>query len=238
LSSDDILLPNCVETLLKHVLENESVVFAHGQAVYFDKNNKEFIEWKYFNCKSGVYELNNEVAERLLNFSYVCFAGCLIKRGTWIEIIKELHRENLVVDSCLDILVTSMLFDKGGLYYYNSPLAKVRIENESRNTIDSMLIKDKVIIFNFWERNLSICNKIVKNLSTYFTIRKSIYEKMASRLCYEYLNKIIDLKLFRNAKKDLRSFKGPQPFKYFFTLEFINLFPRISVKLYEILKRF
>ena len=38
LSSDDILLPNCVETLVKHVVENNNVVFAHGQAIYFDKN--------------------------------------------------------------------------------------------------------------------------------------------------------------------------------------------------------
>src|SRR5208283_626869 len=48
-SSDDILLPNCIEVLVEKLEENSVAVFAHGQATYFEKDGSYLTNWEYFN---------------------------------------------------------------------------------------------------------------------------------------------------------------------------------------------
>jgi glycosyltransferase involved in cell wall biosynthesis len=238
LSSDDLLISDCVEILINKMLENSQVVFAHGEAIYFDKNNSAEIQWKYFNEQEGIYDFNREIVERLLNFNYVCFAGCMIKKYTWNEISDKLKNENLVFSSYLDLLITSMLFNKGSLYFYNKPLAKVRLENENRNTIYSNLINDTALIWDYWENDHSISKKIKNYYPGYMILKKKIYLELWQHLFYEYLNNLISLESFKIAYKSLKKFKIKSTFKNTFSCFCIKIFPYISIKIYQAKRKF
>lgn len=232
ISSDDVLIPLCVEILVKKMEENDDVAFSHGKAIYFESDNKFTVRWEYFNDVNGVYGLNKEAVERMLSFEYVCFGGCMVRNSVWNKIINETKKEHLTVNYSLDILLVMLLFEKGNVYYHNDVLAKVRMENETRNSRLPFLIKDAATIWNFLDTDKAIVAKILQNNIDIQQYKKRHFIVLYKNLFYETSQGYLDLDKFKMALENLKLFKLQPPLLFsIFTWMIIN-FPKLSFKLY------
>ena len=237
ISSDDILLPQCVEVLLQNMEAHPGTVFAHGEAIYFKSDNSTRVLWKYFNEVSGVYELNEEVARRLFDFTYVCFAGCLIKQSVWSSITALIEKEKLHVQYSLDILLIVLFFQQGKLYFHNEVLAKVREENETRRSRLPHLIKDAATIWDFWEKDAAVMEQYKPYQLQMQQSKKRQFIEFYRALFYDYSLGIVDFTSFKNTLVTLRSFNIATPLQFTIFTRLILLFPGLSIKLYKLIKR-
>ncbi len=182
LSSDDILLPNCVSVLTTELELNPESVFAHGKALYFDKDGSEQEKWNYFPNGSAEYSFNKEIAAEFLNFNYVCFAGCLIRNSNLSSILGYYNSNKPVIEHFLDLELTFKMFELGNVYFANDVLAKVRIENESRNSLNTRLIFPAVQIWKnynlsslFYSKAIVFDMLLIAKNKQYNGFLKSIY---------------------------------------------------------------
>jgi glycosyltransferase involved in cell wall biosynthesis len=168
LSSDDILLPNCISVLTSELELKPESLFAHGKALYFDKDGNEQEKWDYFPNGSGEYSFNKEIAIEFLNFNYVCFAGCLIRNSNLSSILGYYNSNKPVIEHFLDLELTFKMFELGNVYFANEVLAKVRIENDSRNSLNTRLIFPAVQIWKNY------------NLSSFFNLKNNGIDMLLS----------------------------------------------------------
>ena len=236
-SSDDVLMPTCVESLVKTMEENNDVVFSHGKAIYFQKDNTSEVKWEYFNANNGIYDLNKEVAERLLNFAYICFGGCLIRTSVWSEISSQLSSQNLIIECSLDILLVALLFERGKVYYYNEVLVKVRMENDLRNSLQTYLIKDAAFVWNYWEDNEVISSKIEYNSIDFCYYKRKHFKNLYRAAFYEYFNGLLTSEGFKSAIENLKLFNLTPPLLFHIFYKIILGFPILSIKFYRIIKK-
>jgi glycosyltransferase involved in cell wall biosynthesis len=238
ISSDDILFPACIEVLIQKMEENDDVLFSHGEAEYFTKDNSTTVEWKYFNEKKGVYGLNLEVAERLLSFKYVCFGGCLVRSSILPEINIFLQKENLIIKNYIDLLLTILLFNKGKVFFNNAVLARIRIENDTRNLLNTYLIKDAAEIWIFLEKNKNLYFKFEHTGVDIRYFKKKQFIEFVRALIYEYNQNSIGLSDFRIAKENLKLFNLNSPIKYYAYIFMASRYPRLTNMIYKIKKTF
>jgi hypothetical protein len=216
--------------------ENEDVIFSHGEAEYFNSDNSSSLQWRYFEERSGIYELNKEVAERILSFTYVCFGGCMVRNSIWPEISLYLENENMIIKNYLDLLVVILLFGRGKLYFHNVILARIRIENDTRNRIQSNLISDAAAIWNFLEKNKTLYSKIEKTSVDINHYKGKQFLEFGRALIYEYNHNCFGLDDFRAARANLMLFNLRLPFKYSIYLLMVSVFPKFSNLVYRIAK--
>jgi len=235
-SSDDILIPTCVETLVQKAEENDGVVFAHGQAIYFNSDNSSSLQWKYFNNKNGVYGFDSEACERLINFTYVCFGGCLVNNIEWEKMALRMQIENIHVAYSLDILIVLLLFQQGKVYYHNDVLAKVRIENETRNTRLPHLVNDAVAIRNFMSRDEKIASCAKKNNIDLAIFKRKQFINFHKDLLIQYGKGYFEVPVFRTVLQNLRSFHIKTPLLYSVLDKFAVRFPKLSTKAFRLLR--
>ena len=210
LSSDDILMPNCVEVLIEKMEKYENAVFAHGKALYFDKFHNEKIEWNYFSSGTGEYLFNNEIALQFLNFNYVCFAGCLIRNSKLKYILKFYKLNKPFLPHFLDLQFTLKMFELGSVYFENSVLSKVRIENDHRNTLFSNLISSAILIWEDYDKSNLFLKMKLTDENTFNYTKELQFKKYLRFLLVEYSAGDISQKDFKNALIQLKDyyFKG------------------------------
>lgn len=236
-SSDDILLPNCIETQLCKMIEDTNIIFSHGQALYFNKDNTSYENWEYYNGKEGRYFLNNEVSERLLTFSYICFGGILIRNTNWKSAIEFLNTNNISVNDFTDILLVFMLFRDGDVYFHNIVLAKIRMENELRNQKYAYVLRDISTIWNFVENDKILVTKF-KNCGIDFKFYKNkYYVNLYKSILLEFFTKKINIVEFKTAVNNLKSFNINESFKLRFIKNVVLIFPNLSLYLYTLIKK-
>ncbi|RYD83282.1 MAG: glycosyltransferase family 2 protein, partial [Sphingobacteriales bacterium] len=233
-SSDDILMPNCVEELLKGMQANKDAVFGHGKALYFYPDGRSILRWEYFNSQEGYYTFNDEIATRLLRFEYICFGGMLVDVAAWRRLQQRLTDTKVKINYSLDIFVTLLLFEQGGVYYSDKTLAKIRIENETRNTRMPYMIEDTVSIFNFIETD-ETAKQMISTTTVDVARHKKLHFLNHNRvLYYPFFEKHFDYKQLKLGFTNLKKYKLPSPF-YFSAMEFMATnFPGISKIAYKI----
>jgi glycosyltransferase involved in cell wall biosynthesis len=233
ISSDDILLPECVAKLVEKMEEHEDVVFSHGEALYFDKDVKPFTNWRYFNEISGVYDINEDAAQRLMDFSYVCFAGCIIRASVWRNIAILFENKDIIIKNYIDLLIVFMLFEEGKVYFLNEVLAKVRLENESRNKIVSYTISDAVFIWDYIASEKKLSEKL-SSLSldiTYY--KRKHFNYFNQTMVNEYVNGSLSASEFKEAIDKLKTFRLSFPVRNKAFYSFVRFFPGFSIILYR-----
>ncbi|MDB5115742.1 MAG: glycosyl transferase family protein [Mucilaginibacter sp.] len=236
-SSDDILMPTCVEVLVEKMEKNKNIVFSHGKAIYFTKDDSSSVNWKYFNEISGIYDLNREVAERLLSFSYICFGGLVVRNSVWIEMVSYLDGKNLKVDDFTDILMVTMLFRQGNVYFHNEVLAKVRMENDMRNQAYSRVIKDVASIWYLIENDEILAEKIKSTAINIRNYKETQFVALNRSVINEYFNGLIEFDTFKTAVKNLKLFNLKAPLSFSVFIKAILSFPKLSAKLYKAIKK-
>ncbi|RYY71324.1 MAG: glycosyltransferase family 2 protein [Chitinophagaceae bacterium] len=233
-SSDDILMPNCIDELLKGMLLNEQAAFGHGKAAYFFPDGTEDIRWKYFSETEGYYDFGKEAAERLLKFEYVCFGGCVINMEAWKFVMDRLERSGLHINYSLDILVTLFLFEKGGVYYSPKVLAKVRIENDTRDSRLPYMIEDAAYIFNFMEKDGRM-NKMISDTSLDLAaFKKRFFLLQSKALYYPYFENHFDFKSLKRGFENLKKFEVESPAYFSFLEKGILMFPGFGKGVYKV----
>jgi hypothetical protein len=230
-------MPSCVEILLEKMQTNQTVTFSHGKAIYFDKDNISFESWKYFNEISGVYDLNKDTLKRLLNFSYVCFGGCLIKKSVWNKINSRLENEKLIIENSLDILIIFLLFESGNVYFHNDTLVKVRMENDLRNQNYTYTIKDILLLWNFIENDEFISIKLQDNSLGIYLYKKNNFILLYKFILLEFFTKKITISEFKDAINNLELFNINENFKLRFIKNIVLFSPKLSIYLYTLLKK-
>lgn len=237
ISSDDVLNPNCISELIYKMEGNENIAFSHGMARYFEPYKSDYISWKYFNEISGVFSFNKEIISRLLNLSYVCFGGCLIRNSVWTQIDQTIREKNIILNNYLDIVCTIILFLKGDLYFLNKVLVSVRVENDSRNNKQSVLVKDALDILNLFQYDNFLFNKIKEFEVDFISYKEKHYKQFLRATLFEFLNKVISYNDFLTTNQSLRIYNISTNKLMNLLVNFCINFPELSIHLFQLLKR-
>lgn len=235
-SSDDILMPNCIEELITGVVANKQALFAHGKALYFYPDNTSEERWEYFGGRNGYYEFNKEAAERILKFEYVCFSGCVISTAAWKKLSERVKNANLTIHYSVDILIALLLFETGGLYYSGKILAKVRMENDTRETRLPYMINDAANIWNFIESDEKIKKLLQDTGVDIETYRHRFFMLQSKSLYYPFLENHFGFEGLTAGFKNLKKFGMKAPFYFTASEKMILNFPGFSKLLYKIMR--
>ena len=238
ISSDDVLYPNCISELIYKMEENDNITFSHGMARYFEPHKPDVISWKYFNEETGVYGINKEVLDRLLNLSYVCFGGCLIRNSIWTQIDKSIKDKNLILKNYLDLVCTIILFQKGNVYYLNKVLVSVRVENDNRNSKQSVLVNDALEILNIFHCEIDLFTKLNEFQIDINKYKKKHYNQFLKASLFEYLNKVISFDDFLIAIKKLNLYNVHSLKLMNSLVKFSLTFPKLSIRIFRLYKFF
>ncbi len=237
ISSDDKLYPNCISELVYKMEENENISFSHGMARYFEPNKPDSNNWKYFNEETGVYSINKEIINRLLSLSYVCFGGCLIRNCVWKEVEQTIREKKIDLNNYLDLICTIVLFIKGDLYYLNKVLASVRIENNNRNIKQSVLVKDALLIINFFNDEKYLINKIKEFDIDILKFKENHYKLFLRATLFEFLNELISYNDLIITKNNLRLYNIRKIYTINFFFIICIRFPKLSVLTFQTYKK-
>lgn len=235
-SSDDILMPSCIEELMAGMLADPATIFAHGKALYFFPDGKTDLRWEYFNSIPGHYSFNREAAERLLKFEYVCFGGCLLDIDAWHSVIERYKNLQLNINYSLDIMLTLLLFEKGKLYYSDKILAQIRVENDTRDSRLPFTIEDAASIWNFVENDKKMNAMLHATGIDIKAYRRRFFLLQSKALYFPFFESHFDFDSLKTGFKNLKKFDIKAPF-YFTALEkFLLNFPGASKAMYKLAK--
>jgi len=235
LSSDDILMPSCVEILATKMEENEETVFAHGHALYFKNDHTSSVHWNYFE-HSGVYGLNKKTADLLLRFQYICFGGCLVRNTVREKLMHPCGSEDPNITYSLDILYSILLFNPGKVYYHNDVLLKFRWENDTRNSRLPFMVSDALFIWDFLKANKEIAARFAAVGADIDCYKKRQFLLFHKDLLIQFGKGHFDLQVFKTVLKELEAFNIKTPFRYQFLDAANMIFPKLSIGIFRLLK--
>jgi glycosyltransferase involved in cell wall biosynthesis len=191
ISSDDIMLPTCVEELVVVLENNPDVVFAHGEAVHFTPDGKETLEWKHFNLKTGVYSFEDGM-DKFINHRYTYMAGPLIRTEIFKQIENESDRKKYSqnITYSYDTYLLFRMFELGKVGYVGHALAKVRVENETRERANALALQDYCITYSWLEQS-SLMRRIPNAVKRIRQIKATLAFDALKVLIYKRINNIV-----------------------------------------------
>jgi glycosyltransferase involved in cell wall biosynthesis len=122
LSSDDILYPEIVQTLLAPYEEHPDLSFSYSLPNYF-KNKLDKDNWKPRKFKSGFYDSSIFIKEYVTSEHGMYWGGIVFKTSNFIRIGGFSKEINYLGDN--DCIIKLILLG-GGVYYVNQPLSAIR----------------------------------------------------------------------------------------------------------------
>jgi glycosyltransferase involved in cell wall biosynthesis len=205
ISSDDILLPSCIDELVAVIEANSNVVLAHGEAIHFTPDGKETLEWKHFNMQSGIYRFEDGM-KKFIEHHYTYMAGALFRNNLYRKIESEPDRTNYSynITYSYDTYLLFRMLEFGNIGYIGKPLAKVRVENETRSLINSRLLQDFYFTYEWLEKS-SLMKRIPDATKTISEIKSNLGFSYLRSLLYKRIQKIVSnedyLKLLKYSDK-------------------------------------
>jgi glycosyltransferase involved in cell wall biosynthesis len=122
LSSDDILYPEIVATLLVPYKTYPNLSFSYSMPFHFiDKLDKQ--KWKPRKFKTGFYDSSSYLRFYITKEHGMFWGGILIKKSNFFTIGGFSKEINFLADN--DCLIKLILLG-GGVYYINEPLSAIR----------------------------------------------------------------------------------------------------------------
>ena len=232
LSSDDILEERCIESQLKMLAENPDVDLCHGKAMYFGADYKDSISWGYFDS-TGIYSPDKNAVRKLLDFSYICFCGCLLRRSKLEEVVSELTRSDKDLRLVLDTYLIGEFFKDSKIGFLNEVVGKVRVGGDiSHRTFTVMT--DSLQIFDHWESH----TLVTKHFTPIELI--NLKRKYFSRLYFGAIAATLSKKISIDEICKIRNFIAANKVQvnpYLRLLTFILIFlPKTSIRLYQVVK--
>ena len=197
ISSDDILLPTCVEELVPILENNPDVVFAHGEALHFIPDGKETLEWKHFNLKTGIYSFEDGM-DKFIEHRYTYMAGSLIRTEIFKRIENETDRKKYSenITYCYDTYLLFRMLEIGKVGYVGHPLAKIRVENETRAMANARVMQDYGITYSWLEQS-SLMNRIPNAVKRIRYIKAGLAFDALKVLIFKRIKNIVSQEEYR-----------------------------------------
>ncbi len=191
ISSDDILLPTCIEELVNILEQNPEVAIAHSNAIHFTPDGNETFEWNHFNGQTGIHDLEDGM-EKIIGHRYTYMAGVLIRNDLYrqIENPKDSIKYSENITYSWDTYLLFRLLELGKIAYVNHPLAKVRVENEQRENINAFVLQDLYYTY-LWLEGSNLMKRIPDASRKINQIKVDLVYRYLPILVYKRLSKIL-----------------------------------------------
>lgn len=234
LSSDDILEHRCIEAQLDVLAGNADVDLCHGKAIYFGADQKDRIAWEYFDS-TGIHSPNRNTINKLLDFSYICFCGCLLRRTKLEEILSKLAKSDKDLRLVLDTYLIGEFIEDSKIGFLNEVVGRVRVNGDiSHRTLT--VIKDSIQIFNHWDSHTLVTKYFTPNE------RINIKRKYFSRLVFGAIAAMLRKQMGVDEMGKVRKFIASNRIEVHGYLRLLALglifLPNTSIIIYQLVKIF
>jgi Glycosyltransferases involved in cell wall biogenesis len=233
ISSDDILLPTCVEELVPILENNPDVVFAHGEALHFTPDGKKKLEWKHFNLKTGIYSFEDGM-DKFIEHRYTYMAGPLIRTEIFKKIENEPDRKkyshNLTYS--YDTYLLFRMLEIGKVGYIGHPLAKIRVENETRARANTHLLQDFYFTYSWLEQS-SLMKRIPDAINTIARIKSNLGFSYLKVLISKRIQKLVSNQEYCNLLYIADKLIAPKYLIKKLIVKLVILFPSLPLFLFQ-----
>lgn len=238
LSSDDVLYPQCIEKVVKPLLQDPLLAYSYCEnAIIDEKNELKFLIRKN-KLPTGTYS-KKEIANRMYNNSEYWIIGGVIRH----EYYKKVGFAKDLIAS--DWVMGFQLLKYGNVAYINETLSAIRfherqgeasVEYESRHIIHhrqriekhNYIINDEALL-----REISLTKKKALNyryseiLVTVVDLTRKYHKKLVSE---KYVNEVIDLYKQTENGFNFNFLAKHYPYKYALLYTYILGFMRRTLK--------
>jgi glycosyltransferase involved in cell wall biosynthesis len=233
ISSDDILLPTCVEELVTVLENNPNVVFAHGEAIHFTPDGKETLEWKHFNQKTGIYSFEDGL-DKFINHRYTYMAGPLIRNDIFKKLETESDRSKYShnITYSYDTYLLFRMLELGNVGYIGHALAKIRVENDTRARANTHLLQDFVYTYSWLEQS-SLMKRIPNATNRVRRIKSNLGFSYLKILIYKRIQNIVSDQEYSNLLKFADKLISPKYLIKKSIIRIILFFPTLPLILFR-----
>ena len=233
ISSDDILLPTCVEELVPVLENNPDVVFAHGEALHFTPDGKETLEWKHFNLKTGTYGFEDGM-DKFINHRYTYMAGPLIRTEVFRQIENESDRTKYShnITYSYDTYLLFRMLELGKVGYIGHALAKIRVENEMRAVNNAHILQDFYFTYSWLEQS-SLMKRIPDAKNTIARTKSNLGFSYLKSLIFKRIQNLVSHQEYCNLLKFADKLIAPKYLVEKLVVKLVILFPSLPLFLFQ-----